>query len=316
MTSFACMDPWTNPDSHPDTTVEAMSTRLEDRGQNATFSAMIERYLAQVLPPGPAGDLQEPIAVLDLGTGTGVVIRACAARVNGARLHGADVSAKLLDVAKRLDPSSGVTWTKLDPADGGRLPYADGEFDVIVMHTLLSHVQDPVRTLADAARCLKRPNGRLVIFDADHAGTVYGLPDFKAMMETNLKLAAAIATQVRGRAHAWMKRRGDVTVSSRPRLTKQADICRQLPRYLRAAGLRLREHHAEVRHARMLTRPDDSHLASVQTLITLPSLPHPTARRRCCPSAAGATTGCRRCAVLLGSSPRWASSPKRRPTPG
>jgi ubiquinone/menaquinone biosynthesis C-methylase UbiE len=141
---------------------------------------------------------------LDLGTGTGVVIRACAARLqkNGipgdnVRLHGADISDKLLAQARRLDMSNSITWTKLDPADGGRLPYADGEFDVIVMHTLLSHVPDPVSTLRDAARCLKKRDGRLVVFDADHAGTVYGLPDFQKMMDTNLKLAVAIATQVR-----------------------------------------------------------------------------------------------------------------------
>ena len=67
--------------------------------------------------------------MLDLGTGTGVVIRACAARLqkNGipgdnVRLHGADISDKLLAQARRLDTSNSITWTKLDPADGGRLP--------------------------------------------------------------------------------------------------------------------------------------------------------------------------------------------------
>jgi ubiquinone/menaquinone biosynthesis C-methylase UbiE len=197
-----CKDPWTNPDTHADGTVEAMSTRLEERGANAAFAGMIEKYLSMVLPTASV-EQQPRFAVLDLGTGTGVVIRACAARLqkNGipgdnVRLHGLDISEKLLAQARRLDTSNSITWTKLDPADGGRLPYADGEFDVIVMHTLLSHVTDPVSTLRDAARCLKKRDGRLVVFDADHAGTVYGLPDFQKMMDTNLKLAVAIATQV------------------------------------------------------------------------------------------------------------------------
>jgi ubiquinone/menaquinone biosynthesis C-methylase UbiE len=202
---FICKDPWANPDAHPDTTVEVMATRLNERGENVNFKRMIDEYVA--LAP-----TDRPISVLDIGCGTGVVIRSFVQTAHPASaVFGADISQKLIDQAKKLDVSGRILWIKLD-VESKELPFDAATFDVITMHTLLSHVSDPVAMLRMAARCLK-PDGMMVVFDADHAGTVYGLPDFSLMMEINLKLARGIATQ--------------------------PDICRQLPRYLKAADLKM-----------------------------------------------------------------------------
>ena len=67
-----------------------------------------------------------------------------------------------------------------------------------------------------ASRCLKKASGQMIIFDCDHAGTVYSIPDFSMMMDINLKLAKGIA--------------------------QQPDICRQMPRYLRESQLKLLNH--------------------------------------------------------------------------
>jgi SAM-dependent methyltransferase len=48
----------------------------------------------------------------------------------------------------------------------------DGGFDVVVMHTLVSHVADSAAVLAEGRRLL-RPGGRSVVFDGDYASLTF-----------------------------------------------------------------------------------------------------------------------------------------------
>ena len=203
-------DPYTNPDSQPQEAMQAMITRLEERGRHPSFAQMIGKYAA-TLPHN------QPLKVLDLGCGTGVVIRQLANLLHpSSALHGADVSEGLLREAKRLGPESNIVWDHLLP---GRLPYADAVFDVVVMHTLLSHVPEPREILSEAKRILTA-SGRLIIFDADHAGTTYNQPDY----ETTRRFDALLSS----------------TIAAHP------DICRQMPRLLKATGLELTNHDSQV----------------------------------------------------------------------
>lgn len=52
--------------------------------------------------------------------------------------------------------------------DAHGLRLTDGSVDLVIMHTLVSHVADPTIVLAEARRLLS-PHGRVVVFDGDYA---------------------------------------------------------------------------------------------------------------------------------------------------
>ena len=188
-----------------------MVTRLEERGNHPEFQRMIDDYSTML-------DKDVPLSVLDLGCGTGVVIRNLEKKLHPQSvLYGVDISQKLLDAAKSIDPASRVQWQKSEA--GGSLPFDDASLNAVVMHTLLSHVPDTATILREAVRVLQ-PGGRIIIFDADHMATAFGLPDLARMVDINQRLAAAIACH--------------------------PDICRQLPRHIKEAGLLLDTHRSRL----------------------------------------------------------------------
>ncbi|WOF73263.1 methyltransferase domain-containing protein [Parvibaculaceae bacterium PLY_AMNH_Bact1] len=74
--------------------------------------------------------------VLDLGCGIG----AYHAGLEGCfrQLHGAEISAKSLSVAKELHP-----WVQYAHYDGRTLPYPDGQFSVVFAVCVMHHVPPP-----------------------------------------------------------------------------------------------------------------------------------------------------------------------------
>lgn len=203
-------DPYLDPDSQTQTAVEAMASRLEARGKNATFSRMIQNY-GSTLPTDKA------LTVLDLGCGTGVVIRQLAKMLHSSsKLHGADISSKLLGEAAKFSENDQIQW---DHISNGSLPYADETFDVITMHTLLSHVPEPLAVLTEAQRVLKK-NGKLIVFDSDHVSTTYNQADYETTRRIDGMLTSAI--------------------------TIHPDICRQLPKLFKASGYTINNHDVDI----------------------------------------------------------------------
>ncbi len=200
------MDPYTNPDAQPQETIQAMATRLEERGQHPAFLEFINAYASDI--PN-----DRPIRLLEIGCGTGVVLRHLKTKAHGDSVFtGADISEKLLATAHALGEGTGIQWHK---TEGTKLPYPAESFDIVLMHTLLSHVPEPADALREARRILA-PKGRLIIFDADHAATTFGLADYALSRDIDLKLVSAIATH--------------------------PDICRQIPRLLKASNFKLQTH--------------------------------------------------------------------------
>jgi SAM-dependent methyltransferase len=115
------------------------------------FEFFAERLVPLVRP----GD-----AVLDVGTGTGITLRAAAGRAG--RLVGVDITAAMLARARAELPAHAELYER-DAADLG---FPDASFDVVLCSFVLQTVRDKVGALTELHRVL-RPGGA--------AGVVYPL---------------------------------------------------------------------------------------------------------------------------------------------
>jgi ubiquinone/menaquinone biosynthesis C-methylase UbiE len=169
-------------------TVEGLIARLEFRGKDSTFTQMRDAYLAQLALPPTAH-------ILELGCGTGVVLRALAQRTGfSGRLVGVDQSPVLIAAARRLAAEEGVDQhMEFQVGDVHHLVIAESSFDAVIAHTLVSHVADPLMVLEEAARIV-RPGGSVAIFDGDFASLTFAHPDpafAKAMDEALIEAVVA-----------------------------------------------------------------------------------------------------------------------------
>jgi SAM-dependent methyltransferase len=100
--------------------------------------------------------------VLDLGCGSGYG----AARVAevAASVHAVDVSAEAVAYAAATYARANTTFSVIQ-ADAD-LPFADGQFDVVLSFQVIEHVRDHAAYLAQAARVLAE-GGRLVLITPD-----------------------------------------------------------------------------------------------------------------------------------------------------
>ncbi|MFQ5931540.1 MAG: methyltransferase domain-containing protein [Nitrospiraceae bacterium] len=152
-------------------TIQNLITRMELRGKDPTFTKLRDAYLDK-LPLEPSA------RVLEIGCGSGVVVRTVARHEGFAgRVTGVDQSPVLIETARRLATEEGVgDRTEFHIGDAHALDYADGSFDAVIAHTLISHVTEPFTVLKEAARVV-RPGGIVAIFDGDYGSLTFACPD-------------------------------------------------------------------------------------------------------------------------------------------
>jgi ubiquinone/menaquinone biosynthesis C-methylase UbiE len=97
--------------------------------------------------------------ILDVGCGTGRLLRELHTAEPGAQGWGVDVSEDMLAVAEAH--STGARYVR---ADVHRLPFRAGSFDAVVTSSSLHHWARPSRVLLEIGTLL-RPGGRLVLTD-------------------------------------------------------------------------------------------------------------------------------------------------------
>jgi ubiquinone/menaquinone biosynthesis C-methylase UbiE len=101
---------------------------------------------------------QPPLAVLDLGCGTGRFTHALAETFGGP-VYGVEPSTRMREVAERSARHPNVTYLA---GAAERIPLPDSACDLILLFLVLHHVQDRRAAAAEIARVL-RPGGRLLL---------------------------------------------------------------------------------------------------------------------------------------------------------
>lgn len=201
----------------PQDVLDAIANSMNVRASEPAMRSICARYL---------GRLSAPHAdVLEIGCGNGATTRLIMQHVRPARLVGIDMSPVFVKMANEAFAGEpGVSFTVGDAAATAQPSLF---FDLVIAHTVYSHLVDPQAALAEAHRVLK-PGGRLAIFDGDFASLTVALFD-------DDPLQSAATTALRHMVHA-------------------PHIMRQLPALIAAAGFTVEslEPHAYVQ----TTSPD------------------------------------------------------------
>ncbi|GAA4163693.1 class I SAM-dependent methyltransferase [Gryllotalpicola daejeonensis] len=131
----------------------AIRERFDGRAESYDDSAM-HRALAEAV--ADFVDLDGVETVLDVATGTGLVLRALSAKHPGLSLVGVDLSPGMLAVARRELPGA-----RFFEGVAEELPVADAAADLVTCVTALHIVADPLPVFEEFARVLA-PEGVLV----------------------------------------------------------------------------------------------------------------------------------------------------------
>lgn len=137
---------------------QGRSSRVYDVVARRVLRGLYRRLAADVAAAAPGGG-----AVLDVGTGPGVLLVELARRRPDLRLTGVDLSADMITAARRnLAPFGDRAGVHV--GDVTSLPFPDRSFDLIVSSLSLHHWDDPPAAAPELARVL-RPGGRVFIYD-------------------------------------------------------------------------------------------------------------------------------------------------------
>ena len=114
------------------------------------------RWVVESLPLTPE------TRALDVAAGTGHLSRAVALHVRS--VTAVDVTPAMLHAARAEAAATGLANLRPVQADAGRLPFADGRFDLVMCRLALHHFADPAVELAEMAR-VTRGSGMLAVVD-------------------------------------------------------------------------------------------------------------------------------------------------------
>ncbi|MHA6779784.1 class I SAM-dependent methyltransferase [Pseudonocardia saturnea] len=127
---------------------------------NATrFDEGVAAYQGPLLD---AAAIEPGHVVLDVGCGSGRTTRDAARRATDGSALGVDLSARQLDLARRLAAQEGIGNAAFEQVDAQDHPFAPGSFDAVLSRHGSMFFGDPPAAFANLARAL-RPGGRLVL---------------------------------------------------------------------------------------------------------------------------------------------------------
>jgi ArsR family transcriptional regulator len=114
----------------------------------------LHRALIELTVTMPLGDL------VDIGSGRGRILKLLGSRAQ--RAVGVDIDADARHLARADLLLAGIENCSLRHGDMYDLPFADGEFDTVILDDVLNDAERPMVAIAEASRILK-PGGRLLV---------------------------------------------------------------------------------------------------------------------------------------------------------
>jgi ubiquinone/menaquinone biosynthesis C-methylase UbiE len=109
-----------------------------------------------------AAEVPAPVAILDVGCGTGRMLRTAEQRFPNAALEGVDAALGMVKHAQGVLPAR--SRIRFRQANAEKLPFADQQFDLVFSTMTFHHWDDQPHAIAEVARVLK-PGGRWLLAD-------------------------------------------------------------------------------------------------------------------------------------------------------
>jgi arsenite methyltransferase len=143
----------------PREVLNTIANSMNVRASEPAMQAICARYMAQIaLPVGSR--------VLEVGCGNGATTKLILQHIGPAQLVGIDPSPVFVDMA--VATFAGESRASFAIGHAAATGQPDAFFDLVIAHTVYSHLLNPKEALTEARRVL-RPGGQLVIFDGDFA---------------------------------------------------------------------------------------------------------------------------------------------------
>ena len=136
-------------------------------------------------------EVPHPEAILDVGCGTGRLLRAAQESFPGARLEGVDAAEGMIEQAR----ASGGR-ANFQQATAESIPFPDAQFDLVFSTMTFHHWADQKKGIAEIGRVLK-PDGRWVLADFIATGVMryfrrlFRLTQFPEREQLDAMLASA-----------------------------------------------------------------------------------------------------------------------------
>lgn len=158
----------------PREVLDTIAQSLNVRASEPAMQTICARYMGQIA-------LSVGARVLEIGCGNGATTKLIMEYVSPAQLVGIDPSSVFIDMASAT--FAGEPRVSFVVGDAAATGQADAFFDLVIAHTVYSHLANPEGALAEARRVL-RPGGQLVIFDGDFATLTVALFDGDPLQST------------------------------------------------------------------------------------------------------------------------------------
>jgi len=140
-----------------------------------------------------AQEVPHPAAILDVGCGTGRLLRLAEGQFPSAKLVGVDAASEMVKQAAASTSGSAIRFQQ---SSAEELPFPNGQFDLIFSTLTFHHWRDQGKGIAEVARVLA-PNGRWLLADfmatglASYARRLLRLKQFPEQAQLEIMLAGA-----------------------------------------------------------------------------------------------------------------------------